>query len=428
MEEKINIAMFDFSEEDLKLLENDNYHIYDASVGKKVKIDYGHSDSRICLPSNDIPENLHEYDIIVLNLLDDVIIPYKYKEHEVTNISTGRYYKDIVMEKPIDIFDPKNLSLSELGEKIPSIKGIVPLILVFANESHNIKYKIKSDYHSEYLEFSNYGFLKRINPDKNKFGKKYKVLATKEVELKKLLEEFKNIEYQVTFKEEDSWDNIKKKWVKETQFLPLIVNSDNEIISYLRKYKDLNLFVFPDIKEKGRFTKEFLERIAPKFVPQLFNSTSRFSWINDETYLLPDVISVNNEILLEKQEQERRLNKLEVKLIEKKKEYKFLSDLLTETDEALVDAVFKVLKWIGFEKITEVDSEKEDGVLEEDLLIEYDDKFLVIEVKGIGGTSKDSECSQISKVRHRRMKEKNTIDVSALYIVNHERFKPPLVV
>jgi hypothetical protein len=50
---------------------------------------------------------------------------------------------------------------------------------------------------------------------------------------------------------------------------------------------------------------------------------------------------------------------------------------------------------------------------------------LVIEVKGLAGTSTDSDCSQVSKIKYRRARERQRFDVFALYIVNHERFKPP---
>ena len=70
----------------------------------------------------------------------------------------------------------------------------------------------------------------------------------------------------------------------------------------------------------------------------------------------------------------------------------------------------------------EVDSSK----LEEDIQIENSNSLLVIEVKGIGGTSKDSECSQISKIKYRRAKERGKFDVFGLYIVNHQRHLPPL--
>ena len=65
------------------------------------------------------------------------------------------------------------------------------------------------------------------------------------------------------------------------------------------------------------------------------------------------------------------------------------------------------------------------GRNEEDLQVVLDDRLLVVEAKGIGGTSKDSECSQVSKIRHRRVRERKSFDVFALYIVNHQRYLPP---
>ena len=57
--------------------------------------------------------------------------------------------------------------------------------------------------------------------------------------------------------------------------------------------------------------------------------------------------------------------------------------------------------------------------------IESERGLLVIEVKGIGGTSADADCSQISKIKHRRSRERRAFDVFGLYVVNHERFLPP---
>ena len=63
-----------------------------------------------------------------------------------------------------------------------------------------------------------------------------------------------------------------------------------------------------------------------------------------------------------------------------------------------------------------------DGVFEEDIQVDLEeDGLLIIEVKGIYGTSKDSECAQIAKIKHRREKERKKWDVYALYVVNHQR-------
>jgi len=106
--------------------------------------------------------------------------------------------------------------------------------------------------------------------------------------------------------------------------------------------------------------------------------------------------------------------------------YSFLHEILIETGDKLVDALFKYLKWIGFEKVKKMDEENSTSVLEEDIQVELENGLVVIECKGIGGTSTDSDCNQIAKIKHRRSKERNSFDVFALYIVNHQRYLPPL--
>jgi len=82
---------------------------------------------------------------------------------------------------------------------------------------------------------------------------------------------------------------------------------------------------------------------------------------------------------------------------------------------------------LGFENAVEKDKSAENGLFEEDIQIDLGEKgLLIIEVKGINGTSKDAECSQIHKIKHRRCKERNKFDVFALYIVNNEKNIEPL--
>ena len=57
--------------------------------------------------------------------------------------------------------------------------------------------------------------------------------------------------------------------------------------------------------------------------------------------------------------------------------------------------------------------------------MESEKGLLVIEIKGIGGTSTDSECSQVSKFKYRRSKEREAFNVFGLYLVNHQRYLPP---
>ena len=82
---------------------------------------------------------------------------------------------------------------------------------------------------------------------------------------------------------------------------------------------------------------------------------------------------------------------------------------------------------MGFENVFGQDQRQIDNIFEEDVQVDLgEDGLLIIEVKGIGGTSTDAECSQIDKIKFRRCEERGKFDVHALYIVNNERHIEPL--
>ena len=66
-----------------------------------------------------------------------------------------------------------------------------------------------------------------------------------------------------------------------------------------------------------------------------------------------------------------------------------------------------------------------EDVLREDIQVYDGEDLLIVEVKGIGGTSTDAECSQVAKHRRRREKENRDKNVIPIYIVNHQRYINP---
>ena len=433
MTEKINICLIDFNEEDQESLKSEQYNLYNGTVGKSVEIDYSDGgDTRYCLINSHLPSNLHEFDLLVINMISKTKIPFKLEDHQRTTLTKDGETK-LRITAPTNVFDPRPVGFMLLADKIKGFLKKEAIIIVFADQQYEIKYQpvfIKNNSYPKDLEpnfCDNYSFLKRTEPGYNKYGKKYNVVV--KGELKQIIEDSGDLEYLRVFYDDiiheyDEDDNRIEK--RNPNFLPLIMNAEEEIISYAKFYEDLSLFVLPNIKNKAIFTKEFLERIAPQISPTLFTSNSKINWLNNMEYWVPGNKEIIAQINTEKEEHRKKIKFLEQEQIANKEKYSFLTDLLIETDQKLVNACGEFLKWLGFKKVHIVDDEKEEGELEEDILIEYEDKFLVIEVKGIGGTSKDAECSQVSKIRYRRIMEKDTTKVSALYIVNHERYKPPL--
>lgn len=431
MKEKIDICLLDFSYDDKEIIEKKGFSIYNGSAGKRIKLNYQHKSNFYCLANYDLPSNFHEYEVLIINMNDYDFIQYQEEDHIRNSVINNSEIKFLV-SKPTNIFDPKPLSYRKINNEIAEFSKKPSLIIVFAGKEYEIEYrpiKIKSgDYHETQNSFnlSNYSFISDIPLLNNKHGKIFKII-TKNTILKNFFEKYKNIEYYQTFNTPKILDDKNLKYIDNPNFHPILENNSNEIISYAYEYENTLLFVFPEVPNKGEFISEFLTEVCPQFLPQLFQANNEFSWLKEKNYWLPNY----NDILLEiENEKKRHSEQIEIyneKIENNKKEFEFLNNLITETGEKLVDAVIHILNFLDFKNISKFDEEKtNDDVLEEDIQIKYEDKLLVIEVKGIGGTSKDSECNQISKIRLRRMKEGKTTNVFALYIVNHQRYLPPL--
>ena len=211
--------------------------------------------------------------------------------------------------------------------------------------------------------------------------------------------------------------------------MPLLTNSQGDIISYAYYEENESMTImFPLVKDK----RILLERLFKDFLYQkfseLFPMQAEKSWLANQEYELPEVIKLNKD----KEEALRLYEKTivqkdeEIKTIREK--YEFLYDMLIETGDALVTKVKQYLEWLGFDNVQSMDEEVKEGEdFQEDLQIHLDNnELLIIEVKGLYGTSKDNECSQISKIELRRIHERKYSNVHALYIVNNERGKEPL--
>lgn len=429
MENKISICILDFQKEDLENVKNKGFEVYNGSAGTKVEVSYSGSNySKYCLLNYDYPSNLHEYNILVVNMIRDQVVPYAFADHQRKKVSTDGETK-FEVSHPTNIFDPRPLSYYLLSSELVEFFRKPSVLIVFADKAYETTYQpvnfrsggYRTDL--EKVKKSNYSFLPNISLQSQKHGFKSNVVTNDG--LKKLLLDFNDLEYHQTFYVEQIWSDKEGKKIQDPKFHPLMENNSKEVIAFKYSYPNTELFVLPDIKNKGEFTSRLLTEIAPQILPDLFSYNDEINWLNDNKYWLPG----HEQLIKNKKSEIERHNNELVKIDEFIKSniinYKFLHDLITETDDKLVESVLKILKYVGFESAKKVDETKDDGLLEEDIQLELGGKLLVIEVKGIGGTSKDNECSQISKIRLRRMKERNSTEVYGLYIVNHERFKPP---
>lgn len=426
--EKPKICLFDIDNEITERIQQKGFNVTPASLGTSlVGIPYNErNDAKLCLLNHSIPPNLHEYDIFVIDLEDKPEIPYdeQSNRHVFVKGSEVCYFR---CAYPQTIFDPRPYSAYILSKYFKQLRKSI--IIVFAAEINVQEYEIlvltNASIHNAYLrKFDNYSFIQYFPIKETRFGKEFTVLSRLQ-DLKNLLEKnLSKFHYEVVFNHPTVRDNESEQSIPSNNFGPLMKNNIDEIVSFVNIIGDCLLLVFPQLKEKDEILIPLFENILPDIKPELFPYSTKFLWKNHEAYWLPNSRSFNDKKKQLEDEYEKKKFELDKEIEENKSKFSFLHELITETDEKLVFAVKTFLEWLGFEHVKVMDQVKE-GEREEDLQVELDKGLLVIEVKGIGGTSKDSECSQISKIKHRREEERNKFDVFALYIVNHQRYLPP---
>ncbi|MBD2394898.1 hypothetical protein H6G11_11610 [Cyanobacterium aponinum FACHB-4101] len=440
IKEKPQICAIDLDKNIIKAIENTNLHCYSGTLGNRIKVPNSFSNQTNILDflHFDFPPNLHEYDIIIVNLEDKEPIEYC-KPNFDDFCGNERHF--LLSDFPETIFDPRPFSSYYLKSQLKECLNKEILIIVFCSSDIAIDYKIRkiNSYYSPMDEIKNYSLYEFL-PFFHRFSNKNYLLGRKKIgknikpskldySLIDTLSKFiDNFIYEMIFDHPKEWDQNNKQALERKSFISLLFNDQNEIVGFLDLTKNISVLGLPQLtnqEQKKNLILELLNNSLPEIFPKIFPYSTQFAWLTDgESYLLPNhakILQKKNEI---EEEYKLKLNKIEQEIEVNHNNYKFLHDLITETGENLVKSVEYFLQWLDFKNITNMDKIFT-KIKEEDLQIELENGLLIIEVKGITRTSKDEQCSQIYKIKNRRNKERNKFDVYALYIVNHERFLRP---
>jgi len=433
---KPQICLIDLEEITINKFKDLKYNIFKGTLGKKIEINRPFQNTRFNLKLNyELPPNIHEYDIVVLNLKYDDIYLFNVDEHSKIISGTKEHY--FVSKYPENVFNPRPASTKVLKSFINKFKKKY-IFIVFSDHYQETTYtpvtiKEFGEIEGEEYVCNNYMYLESHPNLSNKYGEKINILDNT---FSSLFNKHKSqIYYNIIIQEPQIYRN--GEWIIDPNFKTILKNLDNETISFINILKipdsyNYGLYLlFPQIQNKYDFLSELFEDYLPSLFPDFPFFSSKQNWINNEKYYLP-----NTENLLREKTNIDNLYNDEIKRLDKKieknrKDFQFLHDLILETDEKLVDAVEKYLKWLVFKNVINLDIQKADdsnkksSIKEEDLQVELDNGLLVIEVKGIGGSSNDSDCREVGKYKHRREKERKKFDVFGLYIVNHQRFVSP---
>jgi len=336
-------------------------------------------------------------------------------------VGSKAYY--FISSYPETIFDPRPYASYYLSRKL-QIKADKPTIKVlFQTNIYSIEYRIKNiaDYYDNGDErHNNYEHIDNICTNNQVCGTEVKICDNRISHI--LFDSVaEDCYYNQTYNIPLVWKGEER--VADDRFIPLLTNNVGQIISYFFISENAVTIMLPQCKNKLQLLKKVFEEILFPHYSEYFPTIDAASWRNHTEYFLPNQQRLIQEKEDLKKQYEKYLIAIECEMKENEKRYSFLHTLLTGSGKPLVDAIIKYLNWLGFTNVIDLDTIKQDGdLLEEDIQIDMGDEgLLIIEVKGINGTSTDSECSQIHKIKFRRCEERRRFDVKALYIVNNER-------
>lgn len=421
------ICLFDFEEEVEKELDKLRFNYVTASFGATVKVHNSSHEQKCMNLNHDYPNNLHEFDIVMLDMTNEKSEDYDARKHSLKN-TTGNKAHALLSAYPEQVFDPRPFSTYIVSKQINELAVKKSIVIAFCGSENTSEYQfVEITSHSSKVtrkaSYSNFNFYNRFPEHKSRHGRKVVIPENGSKLSPLLIKHLDGIEYRSVFLHPTVYTEG-KGYLKDSNFIPLLLNERNEILSYTHYVNGSLVLVFPDFDEKVSFITDLFKTYLPDIMPDVFPFHGEFGWLESGEYLLPGEF----ELLQEKADIEEQYLKdiadNENAALQIKEKYKFLANLISETGDPLVSAVEHYLKWLEFESVVNFDDTNPD-ILEEDLQVDCGDRFLVVEIKGIGGTSTDKDCSQISKIRYRRAEQRGKFDVFGLYIVNHQRYMPP---
>ena len=427
------VLSIDMGQEVVDFLRKENLETYDGTFGPFVdarNVDYCWDRLPIYL-EQDLPDNLHEYSVVIEDLgFERKTISYDLEQIDKQKAiaDTDSSFKSLCLAKPINVFDPVPFCCFLLKSNFETKKGEL-IKIIFQAPKYEVQYsgiRMSNNIHSIGV-FSNYQNIvdftqKSLSGDRVKLVNEYR--------LSEIL--FSGLENQLSYSQTFFHPSIPKNGIYDTEpnphFIPLLLNEQGDIISYVYFEKKTCTFVLPQIENKVVLLERLFTNCLYRNFSELFPLQTKNTWLAKKEYELPEIVQLCEEKEEARQIYENTIEQKDKSIAEIRKKYNFLYAMLTETGDSLVNNVKQYLEWLGFDNVQSMDEEVKEGEdFQEDLQIHLaNNELLIIEVKGLHGTSKDNECSQISKIELRRIHERKYSNVYALYIVNNERGKEPL--
>lgn len=304
------------------------------------------------VPLTSLPPNLHEYDVVVIDLAAKTRVDLSEATADLKNVS-GKSTYALLSAYPEQVFNSKAFGADKFSSKVSEMLEKESILIVFASENENVVYDIVEigNHSNHVVDHSHCDTLRLcdgIGEFKNKHGRKI-ALAEPSSRFSSLLGKYLNgAEYDVVFPHPKTWDN--GKYVASSEFHPLLINDAGEVVSYVTSVGQGFLFVLPQIKNKAEFLEEFFDSLAAVF-HKVFPYNGLFSWLNDGSYPLPGELELLQQRKTIEAKYKTDISDNETAVTNLKDEFKFLRDMLSESGDPLVEAVQEYFKWLGFSSV-----------------------------------------------------------------------------
>lgn len=418
--DRTKICCFDLEKDIIDYL-NKEFDVYNGSLGCPVNVVGKNQHGLNLLLNYDFPENMQEYEVFIEDMKKGNPISYREEDH-VRDVITGNNAYYFRSYYPQTVFDPVPFSCFILKEKMAEERQRPVIKILFQDCFTEIEYAISDVHHYQenYVKHNNYEHLPNFCKSKV-FGTEVRLCSNSTSKI--LFKSFLNdTSYYESFRFPTIGVNNKIGVKDEEHFLPLLETKSGSIISFIWKTDYDITIMLPQTKRKIEMLKVVFQEILYKYFSEYFPEVAESVWIRNSSYYLPNQLNLHEEKTKLEEKYKEELENIELRIRENYNKYKYLHTLLTGTGDELVSAIITFLEWLGFENVIDKDQNLDKDFNEEDIQIDVPKSgLLLLEVKGVNGTSTDAQCCQISKVVHRRSKEQKRFDVHGLYVVNNEK-------
>lgn len=400
-------------------LKSKGFNVNVGTFGSPYKVEV----SREITPVIERPNlpNISEQEIIIIDLTapDTLDKPnYDYVETEEkqwwVSCSSG-------------IIDPRFLFMSIISRSFDRILNHGGFFVIFAQNKKieeyfygrkNLSYGEKR----ERKTHSNWSFLSILDRDLN-----VEFLSGEEIEVDR---DVHGINYLFQKYTQGTYFNaiLKPRYTLEDKWMTLLRNKFGDPVGGLILSDDFNgggVLILPQINKNTDVIYTILTEVIAELSPHLFPNLEGAKWVQRDEYELEAIKKFKMDKIQVEKEAKKQLDMLDKKIDKEREEFEFLHGILTDSGDKLVEDVKKSLDFIGFKQVVDVDKTiKGDKKLEEDLQIHDESPILLVEIKGISYTPKDSDLLQVHKYIPRRMKKWDRRDVHGVTLINYQKNIP----